>query len=174
MDMTINHMADTRHHGHGSGSSVYHGEQRTYPTVPYSGWDFHDVTDCHTVDLQVHNYSNPAEVRNCEKDHLADLNLDKPYVQEKIVDAMNHLIALGVGGFYVNSAKYMSPSELDAIFSRLNSLNGSFFAAGSVPFIYHQFKEIPGEAIQSSAYAGIGRVASYKYGPQISSVFRLS
>ncbi|KAK3087625.1 hypothetical protein FSP39_008567 [Pinctada imbricata] len=172
VDMTINNMADTRSYGLGTGFSPYHGEQRTYPKVPYSGWDFHDKSECFTQDLEVHNYSDPAEVRSCQHDHLADLDLSKPWVQEKIIEAMNHLIDIGIAGFYINNAKYNSPEELSTIYSNLNQLNNTYFAVGTKPFIYHQFQEIDGEAVTSSEYTGLGKVASYKYGPQISAVFR--
>ncbi|XP_061183287.1 alpha-amylase-like [Saccostrea echinata] len=170
-DIVINHMTDVNHHGYGTGGSVYHGEQRTYPSVPFSGWDFHDKVDCHTKDLSIQNYSIAEEVRNCQLQGKADINHKKGYVQDYIVDYLNTLLDLGVSGFRIADAKYMWPLELKSIFLRLKNVT-SFTGGHHRPFIYHEFNEITGESIDMSEYFSLGRVEYGKYGKDLTSVIR--
>ncbi|XP_061183288.1 alpha-amylase-like [Saccostrea echinata] len=170
-DIVINHMTDVNHHGYGTGNSVYHGEQRTYPTVPYGGWDFHDSLHCHTKDLNIETYSNPEEVRNCQLEGKADINHGRRFVQDSIVDFLNKLIDLGVSGFRISNAKYMWPEQLQTIFDRLKdikSINGDLVR----PFLYHEFDEKPGDAVQMSEYFSIGKVEYENYGVAMTSLIR--
>jgi alpha-amylase len=167
-DIEINHMTDVHHHGYGTGGSVYHGEQRTYPAVSYSGWDFHDSLHCHTKDLNVETNTNAEEMRNCQLGGRADINHEKDFVQDSIVDYLNLLIDLGVSGFRIASAKYMWPSQLKTIFDRLKNVNGG----STRPFLYHEFDEKPGDAIHLSEYFPIGRVEFDKYGTELTKLIR--
>lgn len=79
---------------------------------------------------------------------LPDLNQGKTKTRSKIIQFMNELLALGVAGFRVDAAKHMWPSDLDAIFSRLNNLSSKAFPVNSKPFIYQEVIDLGGEAIK--------------------------
>lgn len=167
-DIVINHMTDVNHHGYGTGGSIYHGEQRTYPAVSYSGWDFHDSLHCHTKSLNVETNTNVEQVRNCQLDGKADLNHEKSFVQDSIVTYLNVLIDLGVSGFRIASAKYMWPQQLTSIFDRLKNVNGG----SARPFLYHEFDEKAGDVIQMSEYFPIGRAEYDNYGKELTRLIR--
>lgn len=60
-------------------------------------------------------------------------------MRQKIVDYMNHLVSLGVAGFRIDAAKHMWPSDLEAIYGRINSLSSYHgFGDGARPFIYQE------------------------------------
>lgn len=79
---------------------------------------------------------------------LPDLNQGKSKTRNKIIQFMNELLALGVAGFRVDAAKHMWPSDLDAIYSRLNNLSTKAFPMNTRPFIYQEVIDLGGEAIK--------------------------
>lgn len=42
--------------GTGTGGSHWDGDSLSYPGVPFSSWDFNGNGECHTGDLNIHNY----------------------------------------------------------------------------------------------------------------------
>ena len=102
--------------GTGTDGSHWDGGSLSYPGVPFSSWDFNGNGECHTGDLNIHNYGNKDEVRNCRLVSLTDLNLGKDYVRDKIAEYMSHLIDIGIAGFRVDAAKNMWPGDLQGIY----------------------------------------------------------
>lgn len=112
-------------------------------------------------------------MRNCELNGLKDLNQGTEYVRGKIVDALNHLIDLGVAGFRVDAAKHMWPADLGVIYSRLKNLNTDHgFELNSRPFIYQEVIDLGGEAISKHEYTALGVVTEFGHSAEIGRVFR--
>ena len=104
---------------------------------------FHSYSLILTVIIPITNYTKKflfqsEQVRNCKLEGLNDLNQGLPYVQEQIINYMNGLIDLGVGGFRVDACKHMWPDHLEVIFQGLNDLNPEYFPAGTRPFIFQE------------------------------------
>ncbi|KAK3593460.1 hypothetical protein CHS0354_020226 [Potamilus streckersoni] len=171
-DLVINHMTGSGGGGTGTGGSHWDGNSLSYPGVPYSNLDFNDGSKCHTGDLNIHNYNNAEEVRNCRLVSLVDLNLGKDYVRGKIADYMNHLIDIGVAGFRIDAAKHMWPGDLTALLGRVHNLNTKYFPSGTKPLIYQEVIDMGGEPIKMSEYFQSGRVTNFIYGIKLAQVFR--
>ncbi|KAJ8322270.1 hypothetical protein KUTeg_000741 [Tegillarca granosa] len=171
-DVVVNHMTGVGGSGTGTGGTYYDAGKLSYPGVPFSSWDFNDGAQCHTGDLNIHNYQNAEEVRNCRLVNLADLKLSKDYVRDKIAEFLNHLIDLGVGGFRFDAAKHMWPGDLLNIVSRLHNLNTRYFTSGTRPFAYQEVIDQGGEPIKATEYVRSGRVTDFIYGIKLSQVMR--
>lgn len=142
VDAVINHMCGS---GSGAGTrstcgSYYNANNRDFPGVPYSGWDFNDGK-CKTQSGGIESYNDAAQVRDCNLSGLLDLALEKDYVRSKIAEYMNNLIAIGVAGFRLDASKHMWPGDIKAILDKLDNLNTSWFPEGSRPFIYQEVYE---------------------------------
>ncbi|XP_025110828.1 alpha-amylase-like isoform X2 [Pomacea canaliculata] len=159
-DAVINHMTGASGGGTGTAGSSWDGGALSYPGVPFGSGDFH--SNCPSGDGNIHNYGNPAEVRNCKLVNLADLDQGKEYVRGKIADYMNHLLDLGVAGFRVDAAKHMWPGDMANIFGRLKG----------DPFIAQEVIDQGGEAIKAEEYLATGRVTNFKFGLELGKVFR--
>ena len=170
MDTVINHMTGG-FSGTGTAGSHFDGGSCNYPGVPFSSWDCNGQESCHSGDLNIHNYGNPNEVRNCKLVDLSDLRLSKGYVRQKIADYMNHLIDIGVGGFRVDAAKHMWPGDLAVIFGKLKNLRSDTFGNGVKPFIFQEVIDMGGEPIKMSEYFGTGRVTDFIYGQKLAEIF---
>lgn len=107
------------------------------------------------------------QVRNCKLSGLHDLDLGQEYVRNKIAEYLNTLISYGVAGFRVDAAKHMWPSDLEAIYSRLNTLSTVFFPPGLKPFIYQEVIDMGGEAIKAQEYTRFGRVTEFRFGKNL-------
>ncbi|KAL3892174.1 hypothetical protein ACJMK2_004408 [Sinanodonta woodiana] len=172
VDVVMNHMTGSGGSGQGTGGSQWDGNSLSFPGVPFSSWDFNDASTCSTSDLNIHNYQNVQEVRNCRLVSLLDLKLSKDYVRTKVVEYLNYLIDIGVAGFRFDAAKHMWPADLYAITGQLKSLNTNYFPSGSKPFIYQEVIDMGNEPIKMSEYFGTGRVTNFVYGAKLSPVFR--
>lgn len=156
-------MSSTKSSGHGTAGSTWNGIRLSFPGVPYSASDFNSQTDCESFDMDVHNYTNAHEVRNCRLFSLADLKLSRSYVRDKIVAYLNHLIDLGVAGFRIDAAQHMWPGELTSIMENLHDLNVKYFTQGTRPFVYQEVLH-PSAFIRPADYYQSGRVLDFKYG----------
>ena len=76
-----------------------------FPAVPYFASDFHCYGKQHL------NYGWVYD--------LADLNSEKEYVQQRIVDFLTELISIGFSGFDINSGCFLFPKHYAAIFKKL-------------------------------------------------------
>lgn len=95
-DTVINHMAAGS--GTGTGGSSY--TKYNYPGL-YSSADMDNCTS------SISDYTNRANVQNCELVGLADLDTGEEYVRSAIAYYMNTLLGYGVDGFRVDAAKHM-------------------------------------------------------------------
>jgi alpha-amylase len=142
VDVVMNHMcADSPTTPVGTAGSSANPPKRDYPAVPYSVLDFHPT-------CAISNYNDPYQVRNCELVGLHDLNQTVPWVREKLVEFLDHLVDLGVAGFRVDAAKHMWPSDLAAIYASVKNLSTDFgFDANLRPFIYQEIIDLGGEGV---------------------------
>ncbi|XP_055703593.1 alpha-amylase 1-like [Phlebotomus papatasi] len=166
VDAIFNHMGGTGADMRGTGGSTANSVIRSYPAVPYDILDFH-------VPCPIFDYQNKDNVRNCDLVGAPDLNQALEDVREKIVDYLSRLIALGVAGFRIDSAKHIWPNDLKVIFGRLpNLMTDHGFPPDAKPFIYQEVIDFGGEAISKYEYIELGAVTEFRYSFNISGVFR--
>ncbi|XP_030387673.1 alpha-amylase A [Scaptodrosophila lebanonensis] len=165
VDVVFNHMAADGGNT-GTGGSTAQPSSKSYPAVPYSSLDFNPT-------CSITNYNDATNVRNCELVGLRDLNQANSWVQDRIVDFLNHLTELGVAGFRVDAAKHMWPQDLAVIYNRLNNLNTAHgFPSGAKPYIFQEVIDMGGESISKFEYTGLGAVTEFRHSDSIGKVFR--
>ncbi|KAK0060763.1 alpha-amylase [Biomphalaria pfeifferi] len=167
VDVVLNHMTGAGGNGHGTAGTYYDAGGLQFPGVPYGPTDFNDYSNCNTWDLNIHNYNNPEEVRNCRLVSLLDLRMEKDYVRQKAADFLNHLLDLGVAGFRVDAAKHMWPGDIIALFHKVKSVTW-----GGQPFVFQEVIDQGGEPIKAEEYFATGRVTNFKFGLELARVFR--
>ena len=145
VDAVINHM--TAGSGTGSNGSPY--TKYEYPGL-YTRADFHPT-------CAISNYQSAANVQDCELVGLADLQTDRPSVQQKIADYLLFLARLGVAGFRIDAAKHIQPVELDSILSRVNRTLSS--EGRPRPYYFAEVIDHGGEAVTARDYFGLGYVS---------------
>ncbi|XP_052873465.1 alpha-amylase 4N-like [Anopheles cruzii] len=169
VEVVLNHMARASEgpSTHGTAGSIVNPAARDYPDAPYVASDFNDP-------CRITNVNDPHELRNCWKEDRPDLNQGLVRVRQRIVDFLNRLLTLGVAGFVVDSALYMWPHDLRAIYGRLqNLITTAGFPPGARPFIcqdlsYHQPGAVPD--ISWSDYADLGVIAQDRFAIDIGDV----
>ncbi|MFF5358705.1 alpha-amylase family protein [Streptomyces scabiei] len=151
VDTVVNHMSAGS--GTGTGGSSY--TKYDYPGL-YSSFDFDDCT------ATISDYTNRANVQNCELVTLADLDTGEEYVRSAIAGYMNSLLGYGVDGFRIDAAKHIPAADLATIKSRLNN-----------PSVYWKQEAIhgSGEAVRPSEYTGNGDVQEFRYAFDLKRVF---
>lgn len=151
VDTVVNHMAAGS--GTGTGGSSY--TKYNYPGL-YSSYDMDDCT------ATVSDYTNRANVQNCELVGLADLDTGEEYVRKTIAGYMNSLLGYGVDGFRIDAAKHIPATDLANIKSRLTN-----------PSVYWKQEVIygAGEAVQPTEYTGNGDVQEFRYAYDLKRVF---
>ncbi len=143
VDAIVNHMSGTTS---GTGSAGTAFTKYEYPGL-YTSTDFH--TPC-----AVSNYSDAANVQDCELLGLADLKTGSPTVRAKIAGYLMDLVRLGVAGFRIDAAKHIQPVELDSI---IGLVNRTATAEGlPVPYVYHEVIDYGGDAVTARDYYGVG------------------
>ena len=157
--------------GKGTEGSSYDGNAMKYDGVPFSSLDFHGHESCPQNDLEIHDYDNAVEARNCRLGGLRDLNQGKEYVRQKQADWLNKMIDIGVAGFRSDASKHQWPGDLNAIYSRLHNLNTKYFPSGAKPFFAHEFIQ-GGSHMKSEEYFGLGRVMEFRYFSNLADVLR--
>ena len=144
VDAVINHMTNFPSPGVGSNGTAY--TKYNYPGL-YSVTDFHPA-------CTVSDYTNAANVQDCELFSLPDLNTGLASVRQKIADYLIMLARLGVAGFRIDAAKHIQQVELDSIFSRVNrTLTGE---GKPVPYVFLEVSSGAGEALAPRDYFGEG------------------
>lgn len=101
VDIVINHMAATHETNIGTGGSIAYPEERRFPAVPFNETHFNSPI------CTIEDWDDPVQMRNCELIGLRDLNLTHPFVREKTIEFLNHLIDLGVAGFRVDAGSFL-------------------------------------------------------------------
>ncbi|XP_053668213.1 alpha-amylase A-like [Anopheles marshallii] len=168
VDIIINHMGATQpvEPAIGTGGSTAIPSDRQFPAVPFGWPDFNAPCD-------INDWGNPVEIRNCELVGLHDLNQAEPWVRDRAVDFLNHLIELGVAGFRVDAAKHMWPADLEVIFGRLHNLNTAYgFAPGSRAFLAQEVIDMGShEAVRKYEYTHLGTVTEFMYSHYLGRAF---
>ena len=142
VDAVINHMTNSPSPGTGSNGSAY--TKYDYPGL-YSPADFHPA--CTVTD-----YSNAANVQDCELLSLPDLNTELPSVRDTIAGYLIKLARVGVAGFRIDAAKHIQQVSLDSIFRIVDS---TLTAEGRpIPYYFLEVSSGAGEALHPSDYYG--------------------
>jgi alpha-amylase len=142
VDAVINHMTNYPSPGVGSNGTAY--TKYDYPGL-YTPSDFHPP-------CTVSDYTDAANVQDCELLGLPDLNTGLPSVRQKIASYLVTLARLGVAGFRIDAAKHIQQVELDDIFTLVDST----LAAEGRPLPYYFLEVIGGlgEAVGPRDYFG--------------------
>jgi alpha-amylase len=142
VDAVINHMTNFPSPGVGSAGTAY--SKYSYPGL-YGPGDFHPAC---TVD----DYTDAANVQDCELLSLPDLDTGKPSVQRKIAGYLVKLARLGVAGFRIDAAKHIQQVELDDILALVDS---TMTAEGRpIPYWFLEVVAGAGEALSPRDYYG--------------------
>jgi alpha-amylase len=171
VDAVINHMTGGGS-GYGSSGNWWSGDNQEYPSVPYSTFDFNGAAECPTASLEIENYGDAIQVRNCRLVGLRDLKGGTDYVQQQIAAYMNKLIDWGVAGFRIDAAKHMWPGDIYSTLNRLTNLNTYWFPAGTRPYVYQEVIDMGGEAVSYNEYTYIARVTEFRHGKNLGDVIR--
>ena len=91
-----------------------------YPAVPYFPSDFH-------CDYTINNYFDANDLNGGWVSGLADLNTEKEFVQQRIVDFYIELLSIGFSGFSLQNAKHIYPSTHAILFQKLKIGLGNEF-----------------------------------------------
>jgi alpha-amylase len=120
-DVVLNHMAAQPTGGTGTsyGGASYTPSSLSYPD--YSAADFHNYpSDCPESSDSIVNWDSYTEVTRCRLDGLPDLRTESTVVRTTEAAYLNTLIADGVDGFRLDSAKHLGESDIAAIEALLN------------------------------------------------------
>ncbi len=143
VDAVINHMTNSPSPGNGSNGSSY--SKFVYPGL-------YDSTDFHWPECTVTDYTNAANVQDCELLGLPDLNTEKQSVRDSIAGYLIKLARLGVAGFRIDAAKHIQQVSLNDIFTIVDS---TLTAEGRpIPYYFLEVSTGPGEALGPSDYYG--------------------
>jgi alpha-amylase len=144
VDAVINHMTNSPSPGVGSNGTAY--TKYNYPGL-YTPNDFHPG-------CVVNDYTNAANVQECELLSLPDLNTGSASVRQKIAGYLIMLARLGVAGFRIDAAKHIQQVELDAIFAIVDS---TMAAEGRpIPYYFLEVSTGSGEALAPRDFFGEG------------------
>lgn len=143
VDAVINHMTNYPSPGTGSAGSAY--SKYDYPGL-YTSADFH------TPACVVTDYTNAANVQDCELLSLPDLNTELPRVRDTIAGYLTKLARLGVAGFRIDAAKHIQQVSLDDIFRVVDSTAKA--EGRPIPYYYLEVSTGPGEALGPTDYFG--------------------
>lgn len=159
VDVILNHMADAdlRHDsetftGRGTAGTTFGSYD--YPGL-FTPDDFHRCGL--TPDDNIADWDDPAQVWNCELVDLSDLDTSQPDVREKVGAYLADLVSLGVTEFRVDTARHLSPEDLEAIlaYARVRYAALEVTHGGWIGY-----------------YLPIAPVINFTYGPMVSRVFR--
>jgi alpha-amylase len=150
VDAVMNHMAGF---GRGTGSAGTRFTKYGYPGL-------YEATHFHPCRRTITNWGSREEMQGCELASCADLDTSQEHVQTKIAAYLEDLASLGVAGIRVDAAKHVAVGELTAILARVTR-----------PLYVYQ-EVIDGEPIRAAEYTTAGDVTEFRYGSDLSRVFR--
>jgi alpha-amylase len=143
VDAVINHMTNFPSPGSGSAGTAY--SKYDYPGL-------YDSTDFHWPACTVTDYTNAANVQDCQLLSLPDLDTEKPAVRDTIAAYLIKLARLGVAGFRIDAAKHIQQVSLDSI---LRIVDSTMTAEGRpVPYYFLEVIAGAGEALSPYDYYG--------------------
>jgi len=142
VDAVVNHMTNFPSPGVGSAGTSY--TKYSYPGL-YTPADFHPA-------CVVNDYSDAANVQDCELLSLPDLDTGSRSVQEKIAGYLLKLARLGVAGFRIDAAKHIQQVELDDILTVVDSTLTS--EGRPLPYWFLEVIAGDGEALSERDYFG--------------------
>ncbi|ESO93547.1 hypothetical protein LOTGIDRAFT_178520 [Lottia gigantea] len=171
-DAVVNHMTGVGGTGYGTGGTHYDANTLQFVGVPFGGNDFNGVSECHTHDLNIHDYNNVNEVRNCRLVGLADLKLSSNYVRDRIAGFLNKLIDIGVAGLRIDASKHMWPGDISAILSKTKDLRSDIFGTEKKLFVFQEVIDLGHEPIKGDEYVETGKVTNFRFGIELGKVFR--
>ncbi len=158
VDAVINHMAamEVGTPPRGTAGTEYDATagSRFYGTQ-YQADDFHP-------DCTISNYSDRAQVQNCELSGLPDLNTGKADVQAELRGYLQDLLDAGVVGFRVDGAKHMAAQDIEAIFG---GLRGNFYVFREV------IDQSSNEPVRDWEYAADSDVTEFSYAFALGAAF---
>jgi len=143
VDAVINHMTNFPSPGTGSANSPY--SKFVYPGL-------YDSTAFHWPECTVTDYTNAANVQDCELLGLPDLNTEKAAVRDTIAAYLIKLARLGVAGFRIDAAKHIQQVSLDSIFRIVDSTMAAL--GRPIPYWFLEVVGGGGEALHPSDYFG--------------------
>ncbi len=145
VDAVINHTS-SQLSGTGSNGTAF--TKYAYPGL-YTATDFHQPT----CQIAPADYTTSAlHVQTCELESLADLDTGADKVRTTLANYLIALVELGVHGFRIDSAKHISPIDLDAIVTKVAAATPSF----PTPFFFFEVEDPGGEVVVPSDYYGVG------------------
>ena len=144
VDAVINHMTNYPSPGVGSNGTAY--SKYEYPGL-WSPSDFHPS-------CVMNDYSNAANVQDCELLSLPDLNTGLESVRQKLADYMVMLARLGVAGFRIDAAKHIQQVELDDIIDLVDQTLAA--EARPLPYVFLEISAGSGEALSPRDFFGVG------------------
>jgi alpha-amylase len=148
VDAVINHTTN-QIGGTGSNGTAY--QKYAYPGL-YTATDFHQPT----CQIMPADYTTSAlHVQRCELDSLADLDTGAAHVRTTLASYLAALVEIGVHGFRIDSAKHISPADLDAIVTAVAEATPSF----PTPFYFFEVVDPGGEVVVPSDYYGVGNAS---------------
>jgi len=103
-----------------------------YPSVPYFPSDFH----CR---LEIQNWFDIDQLINGWLSGMADVNIEKGYVQQRIADFITELLSLGMSGVSIANGKQMLPESIAKIFKKLKENFGGELPKDFLGVIQIQF-----------------------------------
>lgn len=148
-DAVLNHMTAQLS---GTGSA---GTKFTLTGYP----DYDGAADFHHCGHSIANWSDRAEVTDCDLLGLADLATEEPSVRSRLARYLDDLASLGVDGFRIDAAKHIPSADLAAILGAMQR---------KVPV----YQEILDEPLLSKEYLANGAVLEPRYGPDLSRAMR--
>jgi len=83
-----------------------------YPSVPYFPSDFH-------CKLDIKDWDDIDQLTNGWLSGMADVNIEKDYVQQRIADYLTELQSLGMSGVSIANGKQMLPESIAKIFKKV-------------------------------------------------------
>ena len=90
-----------------------------FPAVPYGPTDFH-------CERSINDWNNGEAITKGWLVSLADLDSEKPYVQDRIASFLVDLLSIGISGIRIDAAKHIGPASQAQILGRLrNKMGGS-------------------------------------------------
>lgn len=153
VDAVINHMS-FQEEGVGSGGTSF--TRYSYPGL-YEEQDFHDCR------RPIEDFTSRWEIFNCDLATTPDLDTGSLYVRSRLAGYLDDLLSIGVAGFRIDGAKHIDPVDLAAI---LNQLDRD-------AYVYQEVIDLSdAEVVPATEYYATGDVTEFRYGLELSRVFR--